>query len=191
MTRIRNGGLSPLGLETKFVPVTEFADCGEGATVSGYASIFGQPDQGGDVVVPGAFDRSLQMLARAGRRVKFLWQHDPARPIGVWGRVAEDATGLHVTGEILGGIAQGAEALALLRAGAIDGLSIGYRTVRSAENRETGGRNLIELDLWEVSLVTFPMLPTARASLGSSTPADEMVLALAEALSGESHHRGV
>ena len=186
----RKGGLSPLGLETKFVPVAEFADTAEGGTVSGYASIFNQPDQSGDVVLPGAFHRSLEALVRAGRRVKFLWQHNPAKPIGVWERVAEDAAGLHVAGEIVAGIAQGAEALALLRAGAIEGLSIGYRTVRATENRETGGRNLVELDLWEVSLVTFPMLPAARASLDPPKAADEMVLALAEAL-GRPHHRGL
>lgn len=183
-------GLSPLGLETKFVPVEAFSDTGTGGTISGYASIFGQADQGGDIVLPGAFHRSLEMLKRAGRRVKFLWQHDPARPIGVWENIQEDAVGLQVTGEILGAIAQGAEALALLRAGAIDGLSIGYRTVRATENRETGGRNLVELDLWEVSLVTFPMLPTARASLAPPKPADEMVLALAEALRGGGRSSG-
>lgn len=191
MTSRRDDGLSPLGLETKFVPVAEFSEGDGGGTVSGYASIFGQPDQSGDVVSPGAFHRSLDTLARAGRRVKFLWQHDPARPIGVWERVAEDATGLNVTGAILDRITQGAEALALLRAGAIDGLSIGYRTIRATENRATGGRNLIELDLWEVSLVTFPMLPTARASLVRPEPEDEMVLALAEALRGDGHHRGI
>ena len=190
MTMGRKGGRSPLGLETKFVPVAEFGETIEGGVVSGYASLFNQPDQSGDVVLPGAFHRSLESLKRAGRRVKFLWQHDPARPIGVWQRVAEDAAGLHVTGEILKGIAQGMEALALLRAGAIEGLSIGYRTIRSTDNRETGGRNLIELDLWEVSLVTFPMLPAARASLDPPKAADDMVLALAEALTGSGHHRG-
>ena len=190
MTKGRKGGLSPLGLETKFVPVAEFGETTEGGVVSGYASLFNEPDQRGDVVLPGAFHRSLETLKRAGRRVKFLWQHDPARPIGVWQRVAEDAAGLHVTGEVLNGIAQGMEALALLRAGAIEGLSIGYRTIRSTENRETGGRNLIELDLWEVSLVTFPMLPSARASLAPPKAADEMVLALADALTGDGHHRG-
>ena len=190
MTKAREGALSPLGLETKFVPVAEFGETTEGGVVSGYASLFHQPDQSGDVVLPGAFNRSLETLKRAGRRVKFLWQHDPARPIGVWQRVAEDAAGLHVTGQILNGIAQGVEALALLRAGAIEGLSIGYRTVRATENRETGGRNLIELDLWEVSLVTFPMLPAARASLDPPKRADDMVLALAEALGGSGRHRG-
>lgn len=190
MMKLRERGLSPLGLETKFVPVAEFGETTEGGTVSGYASLFNHPDQSGDVVLPGAFHRSLEALAQAGRRVKILWQHDPARPIGVWRRVAEDAAGLHASGDILSGIAQGAEALALLRAGAIEGLSIGYRTVRATENRETGGRNLIELDLWEVSLVTFPMLPAARASLDPPKAADEMVLALAYALSGDGQNRG-
>lgn len=186
MTMTTEGGVSPLGLETKFMPVAALDE--EGALLTGYASLFGQPDQGGDVVVPGAFHRSLTALAAAGRRVKFLWQHDPTRPIGVWRDVREDAYGLHVTGEIIADIAQGAEALALLGIGAIDGLSIGYRTIRSSENRETGGRNLLEIDLWEVSLVTFPMLPTARASLSPPRQAEDMVQALAEALSGGGFH---
>lgn len=189
MTETMAGGGSPLGLEVKFVPVAALQEAGEGAIVSGYASLFGQPDQSGDVVSPGAFQRSLDRLAEAGRRVKFLWQHDPSRPIGVWNDVREDPAGLVVNGEVLADVAQGAEALALLRRGAIDGLSIGYRTIRATENRETGGRNLIELDLWEVSLVTFPMLPTARASLSPPRQAEDMVHALAEALSAEGHTR--
>lgn len=189
MTRGAEGQLSPMGLETKFLPVAEFGETAEGGVIAGYASLFDLPDQSGDVVRPGAFRRSLAALQQAGRGVKFLWQHDPARPIGVWQRVAEDATGLHVSGKILGGVTQGQEALALLRAGAIEGLSIGYRTIRSAENRETGGRDLLELDLWEVSLVTFPMLPAARASLDPPKAANEMVLALAQVLSGDGHLR--
>jgi HK97 family phage prohead protease len=92
-----------------------------------------------------------------------LWQHDPAQPIGVWDEVREDDRGLHVRGRILADVARGREAAALVRAGAIDGLSIGYRTLRAAKDGQ-GKRRLLELDLWEVSLVTFPMLRSARLS---------------------------
>jgi len=181
MTQATATARAPHGLEVKFTPFEGLAP--GTAVVEGYASLFGEADQGGDMVAPGAFGTSLQRLAALGRKVKFLWQHDPARPIGVWHEVREDARGLWVSGEILADVAQGAEALALMRAGAIDGLSIGYRTVRAEPSRGTGGRRLLEIDLWEVSLVTFPMLPTARAMLAVPTAAEIMELALAEALS--------
>jgi hypothetical protein len=108
----------------------------------------------------------------------------------VWQEVREDARGLNVSGEILADVVQGAEALTLMRAGAVDGLSIGYRTVKAEANRQTGGRRLLEIDLWEVSLVTFPMLPTARAMLAVPDAAEIMELALAEALAeGAGHPR--
>lgn len=142
-------------METKTVPV-EIKAAGDGR-IEGYASRFNQTDKGGDMVMPGAFSASL---ARAPRP-KMLWQHDPAKPIGVWEDCAEDETGLHVRGRILDTVQKGREARALIEAGVIDGLSIGYRTVKS-ERRADGIRMLRELDIWEVSLVTFPMLPTAR-----------------------------
>jgi HK97 family phage prohead protease len=135
----------------------------DGRVVEGYASLFGKRDQGGDVVRKGAYAASLKALTAAGRRVKMLWQHDPSQPIGVWDEVREDGTGLYVKGRILDGVEKGREAAALLAAGAIDGLSIGYRTLR-AEKDGKGQRLLSELELWEVSLVTFPMLPEARVA---------------------------
>ena len=135
----------------------------DGQVVAGYASLFGKKDQGGDVVLQGAYAASLMRLAASGGRVKMLWQHDPAQPIGVWDEVREDAVGLWVKGRILTEVAKGREAAALLEAGAIDGLSIGYRTVK-AERDGKGRRLLSELELWEVSLVTFPMLPEARVA---------------------------
>lgn len=135
----------------------------EGARIEGYASVFGVADQGGDVVLRGAYEASLARLAAGGRRVKMLWQHDPSQPIGVWDEVREDGHGLWVKGHLLTDLAQGREAAALLAAGAIDGLSIGYRALR-AERDAKGRRRLAEVDLWEVSLVTFPMLAEARVS---------------------------
>ena len=90
-----------------------------------------------------------------------LWQHDPTQPIGVWDEVLEDNKGLWVKGRLLADVAKGREAASLIGAGAIDGLSIGYRTVKARKDGK-GGRLLLELELWEVSLVTFPMLPDAR-----------------------------
>ena len=147
------------GLELKFAggkPVMT-----EGAVIEGYASRFGLPDQGGDIVAKGAFGASLARLAAKGDKVRMLWQHDPTKPIGVWDEIREDETGLWVMGRLLSEGALAREAATLIDAGAIDGLSIGYRTVR-AEKDQKGRRVLTEVELWEVSLVTFPMLPEAK-----------------------------
>ena len=135
----------------------------EGQVVQGYASLFGKADQGGDIVQKGAYAASLKRLAARQGRIKMLWQHDPGQPIGVWDEVREDATGLWVKGRILPQVEKGREVAALVQAGAIDGLSIGYRTVK-AERDGKGQRLLSELELWEVSLVTFPMLAEARVA---------------------------
>ena len=129
--------------------------------IAGYASRFDEADGGGDVVAPGAYCDSLARAAAEGRRIKLLWQHDPARVIGVWDEVREDERGLWVRGRLLSEVAQGREAAALVAAGALDGLSIGY-SVRRAVRGADGRRRLLEIDLWEVSLVTFPMLASAR-----------------------------
>ena len=148
-------------LEHKFARFGTVAEVKGGLEISGYASLFGAVDQGGDVVEAGAYAASLAQVTKAGRSVKMLWQHDPAQPIGVWDEVHEDGRGLWVKGRILSSVAKGREAAALIDAGAIDGLSIGYRTVKAGKNTK-GQRLLTELELWEVSLVTFPMLPSAR-----------------------------
>ena len=163
------GGLGPL--ETKFRRFDGELALKEGAEIAGYASLFGAADQGGDVVQKGAYGVSLGRLAAAGRGVKMLWQHDPTRPIGVWDEVREDAKGLFVPGRLLLEVQAAREAHVLLQAGAIDGLSIGYRTLR-AEKAAGGQRLLHEIELWEVSLVTFPMLPQARVQASVSDEAD-------------------
>lgn len=149
------------GLETKFARFGDGIEVQDGHVIEGYASLFGACDQGGDVVSKGAYAASLKAIAGDRRSVKMLWQHDPAQPIGVWDEVREDAKGLWVKGRLLPEVAKGREAAELIAAGAIDGLSIGYRTVKAAKN-DKGQRLLKELELWEVSLVTFPMLPSAR-----------------------------
>ena len=150
-------------LERKFMAFQDVAKVEGGTEISGYASLFGAVDQGGDVVEAGAYGVSLKAVAKAGRNIKMLWQNDPAQPIGVWDVVREDAKGLFVKGRILDSVEKGREAAALIAAGAIDGLSIGYRTVKATKNTK-GQRLLAELELWEVSLVTFPMLPSARVA---------------------------
>ncbi|MEM9475896.1 MAG: HK97 family phage prohead protease [Pseudomonadota bacterium] len=152
----------------------------DGAVIEGYASVFGSRDQGGDTVLAGTYARSLKAQAEAGRRIKMLWQHDPTEPIGVWEEVPEDARGLYVKGRLLLDVARGREAAALIEAGAIDGLSIGYRTVR-AEKNDTGQRLLSELELWEVSLVTFPMLEQARVGTKGESPEVALMRDLAAA----------
>ena len=172
--------LTAHGLETKFAALDHSAVSAAG--IGGYASIFGIADHNGDIVEPGAFAASLKRLANEGRSVKLLWQHDPTKPIGIWSEIAEDHTGLSVRGRLLTDLVQGAEAATLLAAGAIDGLSIGYRTVRA--EKSGAGRRLIELDLWEVSLVTFPMLPSARASAKAPDPETDLAQVLSDALRG-------
>jgi len=174
------------GLERKFArfgEALEVAEAAEGTQISGYASLFGDADQGGDIVQKGAYAASLAAIAADGGRIKMLWQHDPAQPIGVWDEVREDARGLWVKGRILSDVAKGREAAALIAAGAIDGLSIGYRTVKATKNTK-GQRLLSELELWEVSLVTFPMLPSARVASKGDTPLDQTLREMAAAFQG-------
>lgn len=147
------------GLELKYAPGAQMVS--DGTMIEGHASLFGLTDQGGDIVVKGAYAASLKRLAARGDKVRMLWQHDPTRPIGVWDEIREDDRGLWVKGRLLPEIAQAREAAALIAAGAIDGLSIGYRTI-SAERDAKGRRLLSEVELWEVSLVTFPMLAEAK-----------------------------
>ncbi|WP_170937350.1 MULTISPECIES: HK97 family phage prohead protease [Rhodomicrobium] len=128
----------------------------------GYASLFGAEDQSRDLVMPGAFRASL--ARRGAQNIRMLFQHDPAEPIGAWDEIREDARGLYVRGRLIEGVARAREILALLREGAIDGLSIGFRAQKALRDARTGQRRLVEIDLWEVSIVTFPMLPGARVS---------------------------
>lgn len=122
---------------------------------SGYASVFTVMDRGGDVVMPGAFTKSLTKYP-AGK-VKLLWQHDTSEPVGVWTKLEEDGHGLKAEGQLILESARGREAHALMKAGALDGLSIGFKTIRDEVDRKTGVRRLHEVELREVSLVTFPM----------------------------------
>jgi HK97 family phage prohead protease len=148
-------------VETKFARA-EISGVDADGTFTGYASLFGKADLGRDMVLPGAFRASLARRSAAG--VKMLFQHDPAAPIGVWLDIREDASGLYVKGRLATEVPRARDILSLMRAGALDGLSIGFRTVRGRTDAKTGVRSLIEVDLWEISIVTFPMLPEARVA---------------------------
>jgi HK97 family phage prohead protease len=128
---------------------------------TGYASLFGVPDLGRDVVMPGAFAASLARRGPAG--VRLLFQHDPAEPIGRWLTLREDARGLRAEGQLNLDVQRAREVDALMRQGGLDGLSIGFRTLL-ARPGAGGARRLHQVDLWEISLVTFPLQPGARAS---------------------------
>ncbi len=127
---------------------------------SGYASIFGQPDQGGDIVMRGAFVRSLRARGTSGIRI--LFQHDPKQPVGRLLGLYEDTRGLLVKGQLLLDVPKVHSLGQLISGGALDGLSIGFRTVRASKDRLSGYRYLHQIDLWEISIVTFPMMEQAR-----------------------------
>lgn len=131
-------------------------------TFAGYASLFGKEDLGRDIVLPGAFSKSL--AERGAQGIKLLFQHDPNEPIGVWLDIREDARGLYAKGRLMQDVARAREVLALMRAGAVDGLSIGFKTVKGRRDPNSGIRRLAEVDLWEISVVTFPMQPEARVA---------------------------
>jgi len=128
----------------------------------GYASIFDAVDGSGDQVLPGAFSKSL--ADRGVANIRMLFQHDPAQPIGTWLSIRQDAKGLYVRGRLSMDVQRSAELAGLLRDGAIDGLSIGFKTIRARRDQKTGIRQLLTVDLWEISLVTFPMLTSARVA---------------------------
>ena len=138
----------------------ELAGIAGDGTFSGYASVFGEVDLGRDRIERGAFLSSL--VERGATGVRMLYQHDPNEPIGAWKTIREDSRGLYVEGVLADGVARAGEVRQLIRNGALDGLSIGFRTVRARTDAKSGVRRILEADLWEISIVTFPILPSAR-----------------------------
>ena len=133
---------------------------------AGYASAFGLVDESGDVVMPGAFSRSLARRGKGG--VRMLFQHDPKEPVGTWEAIREDSFGLWVEGRLVPGVPRADALRRLIERRAIDGLSIGFRTIRSTREGKGSQRKLWQIDLWEISIVTFPMLDRARISAGGA-----------------------
>jgi HK97 family phage prohead protease len=130
--------------------------------IEGYASLFDLQDETGDIVERGAFNASIMNKGVQG--IKMLWQHDPKEPIGKWLHLMEDGRGLKVMGQINIDTQRGREVRALLLSGAIDGLSIGFKAVKSRKTPRAIQRYLTEIDLWEISVVTFPALKGARVN---------------------------
>lgn len=144
-------------MEHKYVNFElESKDIGQDGQFSGYASVFDTVDQGGDIVASGALD---SVLVPGARMPKMLWQHDATKVCGVWDRFQKDSHGLKGYGRLLVETQYGKEAHVLMRAGAIDGLSIGYKTeeVEWIETAKGAVRKILKAALWEVSVVTFPM----------------------------------
>ncbi|MCG2586501.1 HK97 family phage prohead protease [Massilia sp. TS11] len=134
----------------------------EDGSFEGYGSVFGVKDSYDEIVAAGAFTESLASHKNAGTMPALLWQHRSGEPIGVYLEMKEDNIGLKVTGQLALKTTRGAEAYELLKIGAITGLSIGFVTREDSYDRVTGIRTLKKVDLWEVSLVTFPANDAAR-----------------------------
>lgn len=135
---------------------------GTDGAIEGYASVFGVRDSYDDVIAAGAFLASIKAHKAAGTMPAMLWQHMADEPIGIWTEMYEDAKGLFIKGQLCLDTARGKEAHALLKLGAINGMSIGFVSKQWAYDRETDVRTLTEIDLWENSLVTFPANEKAR-----------------------------
>lgn len=133
-------------------------------TFSGYASVFGELDSYRDIVIKGAFTKSIAQFAELDRKVPMLWQHRSAEPMGVYTKLEEDDHGLYVEGEINMDTQRGREGHSLMKQGAISGLSIGYDTVMFKDDGVRLVRELHEVNLWEISPVTFPAGDSARIS---------------------------
>ncbi len=140
--------------------------------IEGWAAIYDAPDLKGEIVAPGAFAASLAMVGPA--QVKMLSQHDNDRPIGRWLALEERAKGLYAIGEITRLTQAGRETAHLVEEGILDGLSIGFNTIRARETKS--GRKILEAALWEISVVTFPMAPQARLTKPFAA-ADEAAIA--------------
>ena len=145
--------------QTRIVPF-ELKGADEDGAFTGHASVFGVVDDHNEIVAPGAFAKTI--AEKGARGVKLLWQHAADKPIGVLEDLREDKRGLFVKGRLLLALEQAREAHVLLKSGALDGLSIGFVSRKSEREPETGFRRITEIDLWEVSLVTFPANPEAR-----------------------------
>ena len=143
----------------------EIKDVTATGSFAGYGSIYGNVDQGDDIVMAGAFNDSLNEYAAKGRMPALLWQHKSSEPIGAYTAMRDDANGLYVEGKLAMKTQRGAEAHELMMMKAISGLSIGFMTREDSYDQKTGVRTIKKGDLWEVSLVTFPMNDQARVSV--------------------------
>lgn len=146
-------------------------------SISGYGAVFKLMDLGGDIIHPGAFKDSLADWKKRKALPPMLWQHDMRNPIGVWDDLSEDDKGLKVAGHLVMDVPQAKAAHALMKAKAVRGLSIGYRTRDADIDRKTGARHIKKLDLFEISPVTIPMQPEAGVTSvkGTELPTDRQL----------------
>lgn len=146
----------------QFTSTLEIKSLDEGGYFEGYASVFGVQDFDGDVIVQGAFQKSIDKFIEKNKMPKMLWQHNPAMIIGSWQEMREDDNGLWVKGSLILEVEKGREAYALMKAGELDAMSVGFNIV-GAERTGTSntGRVIDEADLWEISLVTWGANPEA------------------------------
>lgn len=163
-------------LISKASPRLEIKSLSDEGEIEGYGSTFGgEPDSYGDVIAPGSFAASLAAHAAAGTMPKMFWQHDASQPIGKWVAAEEDERGLLMRGRLNMSVQRAREAHALLKAGDIDGLSIGYRIKRYSVDAETGVWTLEEIDLREVSIVSIGANENATvASVKAAKQAHEL-----------------
>jgi len=155
--------------------VLEVRAVGDDGSIEGYGSVFGVRDDYDDVMAAGSFVASLKAHKAEGTMPAMLWQHDADEPIGVWTEMTEDKKGLLVKGQLALATTRGKEAHALLKLGALNGLSIGFVSKAWAYDKETDVRTLTEVELWEVSLVTFPANGKARIT-NVKTATDEVAV---------------
>lgn len=158
--------ISPRMLEKKKLAFDlEVKTIGRDGTFSGYASVFDVVDNHNDIIRKGAF---ADTLAKGISRIKLLWQHKQDEPIGTFTRMFEDQMGLYVEGKLLMNIQRAKEAYTMLKQGIISGLSIGYSPIHYDIDVKSGARELKKIELWEVSLVTFPANSNANVTVVKS-----------------------
>ena len=135
--------------------------------LKGYASVFNVVDYHGDVIIKGAFASSI-LRHFSGHTIKFLWQHKHVSPIGIIDNLKEDNVGLYVECSINAGVLKGYEIISLVKQGAIDSFSIGFN-VKDSRLNKNGCREILDIDLWEISVVTFPANCYARINTQNQT----------------------
>lgn len=144
----------------------------ENGEFEGYASMFDVEDHGGDTVKKGAFKAGLAKAAKDNRKIKMLFNHDRFQPIGVFKEVDEDDKGLYVRGKLTLGVQKADETRLLMLDEAVDSMSIGGYVIKDKVDHKTWQRDLLEIELKEISPVVFPALDAARIVSVKSLPDD-------------------
>lgn len=142
-------------MKTSIKPYASLMQTQNKGIIMGYASCFDKVDQQRDIIEKGAFSKTLRAWELSGKKPKMLWQHHSDKPIGIWTSLHQDDYGLYVEGRLALGVACADEAYLLLKAGVLDGLSIGFRTIEAVQDRQRKARLILDIDLIEISLVTF------------------------------------